>query len=144
MSMIISLCGSMAFHKEMLEVKKKLEEMKHTVYTPHLEYGDFHRIREQDERKWKILKKQFIKDHFKNIKKSDAILVLNFEKNGIKNYIGGNTLFEIAVAFEFNKKIFLLNPIPENSFCTEELEVINPVILNGDLDKIRQDKLGKM
>lgn len=34
---------------------------------------------------------------------SDAILVLNYDKKGIKNYIGGNTLMEMGFAHVHDK-----------------------------------------
>ena len=71
------------------------------------------------------------------IKGSDGILVLNYEKKGVENYIGGNSFLEIGVAFDLGKKIFLLNPIPENLPYTEEIEVINPVVINGDFSIIK-------
>lgn len=67
---------------------------------------------------------------------ADAILVANFDKNGIKNYIGGNTLMEIGFAHVLNQKIFLLNPIPEIKYYKSEIEAVKPVIINGDLGKI--------
>ncbi len=66
---------------------------------------------------------------------SDAILVLNFDKKGIKNYVGGNTLMEIAFAHVNNKKIYLLNPVPDLSY-NDEILAMYDVILNGDLTKI--------
>ena len=66
---------------------------------------------------------------------NDAILVLNLEKNGQQNYIGGATFLEIYMAFESGKKIFLYNPIPD-SFLADELLGMNPVIINGNLDMI--------
>lgn len=134
--MIVTIIGSMTFHKEMIETKKKLEEMGHTALLPHVEYGDFHEFRNKDERKWFELKPQFIRDHFEKIKKSDAVLVLNYQKNGVENYVGGNTIFELAIAFDLNKKIFFLNPIPKGLPYTEELEVIKPIFIDGDLRKI--------
>jgi len=81
-----------------------------------------------------------MREHFEKIRKSDAILVVNKAKRGIENYIGGNTFAEIMVAFFLNKKIFLLNPIPEherlNAF-REEIEGVNPIVLNGNLDDIK-------
>ncbi len=69
-----------------------------------------------------------------DLKKSDAILVMNYTKNGKENYIGTNSLMEIGVAFILNKKIFLLNPPPE---CAKhELEAIEADVLDGDLSRI--------
>ncbi len=69
-----------------------------------------------------------------NLKQSDAILVMNYTKDGKENHIGANTLMEIGMAFILNKKIFVLNPFPE--FCKDELEAIEVQLLNGDLNKI--------
>lgn len=77
-----------------------------------------------------------IRRYFRIIKESDAILVLNFSKNNILNYIGGNALIEIAFAHVLEKKIYLLNPIPKMNY-TDEVEAMKPIVINGDLTKIR-------
>ncbi len=69
------------------------------------------------------------------IEKIDAVLVLNFEKNGIKNYIGGATFLEMYDAFRLKKKIFLYNDIPEG-ILKDEIVGFNPVLIGGDLRKI--------
>ncbi|MDB4979040.1 MAG: Maf-like protein [Candidatus Peribacteria bacterium] len=68
---------------------------------------------------------------------ADAVLVLNYDRNGIANYIGGNALMEIGFAHVLDQKVFLLNPIPDIPFYKSEIEAVKPVILNGDLTKIR-------
>jgi len=68
---------------------------------------------------------------------ADAVLVLNYDKKGIKNYIGGNTLMEIGFAHVLNQKIFLLNPIPEIPFYKTEIEAVKPMIIHGDLARIK-------
>lgn len=67
---------------------------------------------------------------------ADAILVVNINKNGIKNYIGGNTFLEIGFAHVLDQKIFLLNPIPEIQFYKSEIEAMKPTVLYGDLTKV--------
>lgn len=76
-----------------------------------------------------------IKQYYNIIKAADAILVVNIDKNNIKNYIGGNTLLEMGFAHVLNKKIFLLNDIPDISY-RDEIRAIQPIILNNDLSKI--------
>jgi len=71
-----------------------------------------------------------------NIEPQDAILVLNFEKKGIANYIGGATFLEIYTAWKMGKKIFFHNPLPSCSF-TDELKGINPILINGNLEMIQ-------
>ena len=78
----------------------------------------------------------FIRWYYNSIVNSDVILVLNFDKNGIKNYIGGNTLIEIGFAHVHHKKIFLLNPVPDISY-KDEILAMYTAILDGDLRKIK-------
>ena len=40
----------------------------------------------------------YIQQHYDHILESDAILIVNNEKKGVKNYIGGNCLMEIGMA----------------------------------------------
>ena len=69
----------------------------------------------------------------------DAVLVLNYdkEKNGVvyKNYIGGATFLEMYDAFRMDKKIYMMNPIPDN-ILYDEIAGFGPVILNGNLSMI--------
>jgi hypothetical protein len=80
-------------------------------------------------------KEELMRNHFDKIADSDAILVLNYEKNGIPGYIGGNTLLEMGLAFYQRKKIYLLHQIPETAE-KEEILAMKPVVLNGDLSLI--------
>jgi len=77
-----------------------------------------------------------INQHFKLIENSDAVLILNYEKNGIKNYIGGNTFLEMGIAFYLKKMIYLINSIPQLTYETEII-AMKPIIINGDLTKIK-------
>jgi hypothetical protein len=77
----------------------------------------------------------FIKAHFRKIEQSDAILILNYEKCGIANYIGGNTFLEMGLAFWLGKKIVLLNPIPDMEYRTE-MHAMQPIVLGGDVSTL--------
>ena len=44
---------------------------------------------------------------------------------------------EIGFAHVNNKKIFLLNPIPEEVSYTDEIEAMADIILNDNLTKIK-------
>ena len=76
--------------------------------------------------------------HFKKVIKGDAILVINNEKHGMKGYIGGNGLMEITLAYHYKKPIFILNEISENLQFYEETIGVNPIFLNGRLEKLRE------
>ena len=84
----------------------------------------------------RTIRQDSIRSYYEKIKHADAILVLNYDKKGIVNYLGGNTLMEIGFAYVLNKKIYLMNPIPEIEYYKSEIEAVQPIILNGDLNKI--------
>ena len=147
--MKITLCGSIAFYDKMLSVKKELEGIKYEVKLPPnfvkdengkeipiKEYYQRRKEASEDEQWIWDRKAEAIMWHFDKIDWGDAVLVLNYDKNDIKGYIGGNTLMEIGIAFFLKKKIFLLNPIPEISY-KEEILGTKPIIINEDLSKIK-------
>lgn len=61
--------------------------------------------------------------------------ILNFTKNNMENYIGSNTLMEMGFAHVHDKKIFLLNPVPEVG-SKDEILAMEPIVLHDDLNKI--------
>ena len=81
-------------------------------------------------------KLRLIDEHMDKIEKSDAILVVNITKGDIKNYIGANTFLEIGFAHYRGRKIYSLNPLPDQPYIKDEIETINPVVLSGDLTQI--------
>lgn len=142
--MKITICGSIALFEKMLQVKEVLEQSGHVVKLPPHEVEDEHGnlipVKDFYDRRKRTgtiegwiwdRKEQAIRLHFDKITWCDAILVLNYEKNNIPNYIGGNTFLEIGVAFYLRKKIYLLNSIPEMDY-KEELIGMKPTIINGD------------
>ena len=132
--MKIAICGSMQFSKEMLGIKQKLEDLGHKVIVPE-GTDDYVSGKRRPENKWEKLELNVIKEYYKEIKNSDAVLIVNISKNGIENYIGGNALIEMAFAHILDKKIFLLNPIPNMSY-KDEIEAMKSIVLNNDLRKI--------
>jgi diphthamide synthase subunit DPH2 len=134
---IFIICSKHFYHK-IPEIKNILEEKGHQIHLPNsfdapfkeeemkLKGKEFHQ-------EWKS--KMLAKDK-ENILPNDAVLVLNLEKNGQENYIGGATFLEIYKAWELNKKIYLYNPIPKN-ILEDELKAFNPIIINQNLEKIK-------
>ena len=137
--MKIGIIGSMQFTEKMLEYRDKLIKAGHDAFVT-----DLHKalVGKSDEEKERIKLHQkynldAIREFWRAMQGADAVLVLNFDKHGIKNYIGGNTLMEIGFAHVLNQKVFLLNPIPDIAFYKTEIEAIKPTILNGNLSKIK-------
>ncbi|MDP4039450.1 MAG: hypothetical protein Q8P57_02620 [Candidatus Pacearchaeota archaeon] len=136
--MKIGIIGSMQFTDKMIEVREKLRELGHDAFVTDLHKTMIGKTDDEIE-KIKLHQKynmDAIREFWRMMQGADAVLVLNLDKNGIKNYVGGNTLMEIGFAHVLNQKVFMLNPIPEMPYCKTEIEAVKPIILNGDLTKI--------
>jgi len=147
--MKITICGSITFYDKMLSIKTKLENLGHEVDLPPTKTKDENgniisikefmvkRKTETDNTSWVWdRKEEAIRLHFEKIEWADVVLILNYDKKDVPNYIGANTLIEMGLAFYLNKKIFLLNPIPEVDY-KEEVLAMKPIVIDGDLNKIR-------
>lgn len=129
----------MQFTDKMIEFRDKLEKLGHDAFITDLHKSMIGKSDEEIE-KIKLHQKyneDAIREFWNAMQGADAVFVLNLDKNGIKNYIGGNTLMEIGFAHVLNQKIFMLNPIPDMSYCKTEIEAVKPIIINGDLTKIK-------
>lgn len=136
--MKIFICASKHHYDKIPNIIPELESMGHELTMPNSYDRPFMeeemKKKNADEHiKWK---QEMLMKEEENIVPQDAILVLNLEKNGKQNYIGGATFLEIYAAFRLGKKIFLYNPIPDCIF-TDEIHAINPTILNGNLKLIK-------
>ncbi len=147
----ITICTSASFYRQAVDVQEQLESQGFEVIVPRTarkmkETGNY------DASQYKTWfadpgdydkKADLIRAHFEEIAKADAVLILNYEKNGKQNYIGGNVLMEMSLAFWLKKPIFVLNDAPEDSAYLEEIYGMLPVFLHGDTAgfKAEYDKL---
>lgn len=90
---IVTLCGSLKFQKEMMEVAEKMARKGFCVLTPVFPVLENDPITEEQLQKMKAA-------HFNRIELSDAILVVN-----INHYIGNSTNREIEYAQKLGKEI---------------------------------------
>ena len=137
--MRIGIIGSMQYAERMLEARDDLKKLGHDAFVTDL-HEDFLGKSDEEKEEIKIEQKNnqdAIREFWRAMQGADAVLVLNYDKNGVKNYIGGNTLMEIGFAHVLEQKIFLLNPIPDILFYKTEIEAVRPIVINGDLSKIK-------
>lgn len=142
----LAICSSASFYTEVIAFSNELEELGMNVILPKTAAKMKSEGRENDEAKtdWSKApagyrgKAELIREHFDEIAKSDAILVMNYEKHGKPNYIGPNVLMEMGVAFYLKKSIYVLNGQPEDSPLIDEILGVEPVFLNGDISLIRR------
>lgn len=134
---ILIICST-SFYDCVKPIKEKLEKMGHHVTLP----NSYDNPNQKNE-KWNLGQAEYTKwksEMFElsreKIKIVDAVLVLNLDKNGKKNYIGGATFIEIYEAFINNKKIYLYNDVPQEIFY-EEIVSFAPIIINSNVDLVK-------
>lgn len=137
--MKIGVAGSMQFTERMMELCEQLEAMGHKAFMS--KFGPYF-VGKTDEEKEKIKLEQkynqdAIREFWKPMQEADALLVANYDKSGIKNYIGGNAFLEMGFAHVLQQKIYLLNPIHKMPYYETEIIAMQPTIINGDLRKIK-------
>ncbi|MDD5726552.1 MAG: hypothetical protein PHC53_04070 [Patescibacteria group bacterium] len=142
--MTIAICVSLDFTHEIAAIKKKLEELGHQVNIPptseailrgEVSVDDIRREKEDGTFASRSIEDDAIRRYWRVIKDSDALLVANYDKKGIKDYIGGNALMEMGFTHVLEKPIYLLNGIPDMGY-TDEIKAMQPIVLHGDLSKI--------
>lgn len=128
----------MTASKEMVEVEKKLRELGHEIVLPEFTH-DYARMATIDKMHTESARNKveydLIRGYFEKIQNSDAVLIANVEKKGVKGYIGGNTFLEIGFAYVLKKPIYLLHEIPQMDY-RDEIEAMSPIILDGDVTKL--------
>lgn len=100
---IITVCGSLKYYKEMLEVSELMQSKGYCMLIPVYNYFSVSKEKISDEKKI-----MFDKIHKEKIKLSDAILVMN-----IDGYIGESTKSEIDFATSLNKEIIYYSDIKD-------------------------------
>jgi hypothetical protein len=141
---IITICASCAFYRKVNEAQEALAPQGFEVLIPKLAI-EMKRTNDYEVDHYKTWfadpndfdkKAALMHGHFDEVAKADAILVINEEKKGRKNYIGGNVLMEMALAFHMNKPIFILNEFPDDSPFDEEIRGVLPVLLHGKIENL--------
>ncbi|HWT56010.1 MAG TPA: hypothetical protein VN031_03180 [Candidatus Microsaccharimonas sp.] len=140
----IVLCSSANFYQHVNDLADELEKLGFIAVVPHnakmmKESGNY------DPAAYKTWygnaddfdkKAQYMRWHFDEIAKGDAVLVVNDTKHGVDGYIGSNVLLEMGLAFYLHKPIFILNPVDTSLANYEEVYGMAPVFLASDLSKI--------
>ena len=121
--MIITVCGSSRFKKEILEVARNLALQGNTVLTPAV----FHHMEEQELPREVLI--QLDNSHKEKIELSDAIFVVNVNK-----YIGESTFGEIDWAQRKKKQVYFLEPMEEEKKPDESAPVSEPVETKTDAE----------
>lgn len=136
--MKIGVAGSMQFTEQMVAACEELKKLGHDPFMSGFKDNYLGKTADEIE-KIKLQDKyqhDAIREFWGPMQGADALLVLNYDKNGIKNYIGGNAFLEMGFAHVLHQKIYLLNPIPDMPNYGTEIIAMKPVVVNGDLSLI--------
>ncbi|MDD4332860.1 MAG: hypothetical protein PHT51_02000 [Patescibacteria group bacterium] len=113
--MKIVICGSINFVQEIKKISDELVKIGYEVEMPltaqkilngELSMEDYNKEKFDNDAHLRKIQDDVIRRYFNVIKECDGILVVNYDKNGISNYIGGNTFLEIGFAHILNKNFF--------------------------------------
>jgi len=105
----------------------KFNIKKHTVLLPTFELGKIS--------KYANTEKEVLDKDINILKKSDSLLVCNFDKSLTKNFIGSYCLILMGIAYSLGKKIYLLYDIP-NTQNKDKIKALDVIPLNGNLKEI--------
>ena len=139
----IVICSSGSFYKHCNEVADELRAKGYRVVVPttaeHMKRtGDYDisKVKTWYKDKTKTYEKVWKMDeHFKEVEKGDAVLLINDDKPGKPAYIGPNGLMEWGLAHYLNKPVFILNKVPKDVWYWEES--LTAKVVDGDLSKIK-------
>lgn len=142
---IITICSSASFYEDVLKMKEQLKKLGYNVKIPKVadKMKKSNNFNVEDYKVWfnnknaYRIKTKLMNEHFTKVIESDAILVVNQEKKGIKGYVGGNVLMEMVIAYHYKKPIYLWNSIDNTSPFEEEIKGLKSIFLNQDLSKIK-------
>ncbi len=139
--MTIFISASMTFSEKILEVKKQLEELGHTVlisleteeYVNHIE--DMGALKNDLET---TKESGIFKRNLNEVAKAEAILTLNVDKHDTSGYVGPSALIEMGLGYYLGKKLFLWQDVPHHSQIgwAYEVRLMQPTVLNSDITKI--------
>lgn len=135
--MKIFIICSKKFYDKIPSIRGKLEKAGHIISLPNCfdDPGTEDRYKNLGSREHSEWKATMLRHSTDVIAAVDAVLVLNFEKNGMKNYIGGATFLEMYDAFRLDKKIYLYNDIPEG-ILHDEIKGFEPILIQENLAKV--------
>lgn len=112
------------------------------VLLPDLERYQYIRDIEGKEEEFNAIKNRLSRQNAALVQAADIVYILNETHRGIDNYVGGNSFFEMSIAFFLDRPIWLMKPIPEGMPYTEEIKSFNPTIVGQPEEVIRMRLLG--
>jgi len=136
------VCGSLSNASKMEDAKKQLEANGHEAVATQdlgLFIANPDRADDLDADLKHCIENDMLREFMDLVASSNALLVLNYPKNGTDGYIGTSVIIELGLGYYLRKKLFILNPLPDYHKVrwAHEVAMMNPICINADLTKIR-------
>lgn len=130
---VVVLCGSMTHFPSMHRVYSELRGEDVPAQLPDAEDED---VTALDQERYRSFVRHATLAHLRRVgsRRTFGILVANFDKHGVDDYIGPSTFAEIATAAGRGKRIFVLNGFP--SIYGDHLTAWGAVALHGRLEPL--------
>lgn len=133
--MKILITGSKSMAHYVGDIQRILSASGHTIFLTSSQMDPWAEGMHRGTKEHAAWKAKILKHNQSIVERVDCLLVLNFNKDDIENYIGGTTFLDMYLAFQSGKPIYLMRDIPEG-ILKDEIISFNPVILHEDLSKI--------
>jgi hypothetical protein len=134
---VVVICGSMSHFSLMVKLRAqlRLHGIDSIIPEDELHLAEL----SLSESNYAKMKRRMSERYFRVIRRRNVygISVANYEKHGRANYIGPNTLAEIAIAVNARKKIYLVQDV--YSELKDELVAWETINLRGDLGVLVRD-----
>ena len=129
----VVVCGSMTFYGIMIRLREQLVAEGVEALLPNAET---HFLESTSQDQFETIRHAFSRNHIRRIRNplTYGILVANFDKHGIRDYIGPSTFAEIAIAAVHGKKVFVFNEFP--TVYEDELSLWRAEALHGRLERL--------
>lgn len=134
----IMIACSTSFYPKIESIKDKLISKGYEIIYPN-HYGEEDNFDNMSEEEYNDFFKECFISSKEKVDSCDELLVLNYEKKSIANYIGASTFLEMYCSFMQNKKIYLLNELPDSNFMLyDEIKSFKPILLHGSIDSLEE------
>lgn len=137
--MKILIHASLDFKPQIITAASTLTNFGCEILLPDLTRYQHIRDRDGDRERFNTIKRRLQRENGDNVAAADVLLILNLSHRGVENYVGGNSFYEMAIAFYLEKPIMLTHAIPADMAYTEEIEAFGPRII-GPIETLTAER----
>jgi hypothetical protein len=139
--MRVLIHASLDLRDLILHAAQVLKDAGADVLLPDLQRYQHIRDVEGRQEEFDQIKHRLSRENAELVASTDVLYILNADHRNIPNYVGGNSFYEMSIAFFLNRPIWLMNEVPDNMPYTEEIRSFFPKIVGCAENVIREGLL---